>query len=54
MDMDDHNMFSLTDFEDCSHLNGRGAKKFFTALAQNLVKETNLRSIAAAKTSPTL
>lgn len=54
MDMDDHNMFSLTDFEDCSHLNGRGAKKFFTALAQNLVKETNLRSIAAAKASPTL
>lgn len=54
MDMDDHSMFSLTDFEDCSHLNGRGAKKFFTALAQNLVKETNLSSIAAAKSSSAL
>jgi hypothetical protein len=54
IDMDDHNMFSLTDFEDCSHLNCRGAKKFFTALAQNLVKETNLSSIAAAKSSAAL
>ncbi len=47
-------MFSLTDFEDCSHLNGRGAKKFFTALAQNLVKQTSLSSIAATKTSSAL
>ncbi|MBS2000628.1 MAG: SGNH/GDSL hydrolase family protein [Candidatus Obscuribacterales bacterium] len=51
MDMDDHSMFSLTDFEDCSHLNGRGAKKFFNALAQNLVKQTNFSAIAAAKSS---
>lgn len=49
IDMDDHSMFGLSDFEDCSHLNGRGAKKFFTALSNNLVKQTNLGSIAAAK-----
>jgi hypothetical protein len=54
MDMDDHNLFSLSDFEDCSHLNRRGAKKFFAALAQNLVKQTNLSSIAAAKSSTQL
>ncbi|HEY9676761.1 MAG TPA: SGNH/GDSL hydrolase family protein [Drouetiella sp.] len=54
LDMDDHGMFSLTDFEDCSHLNSRGAKKFFAALSQNLLKQTNLSSIAAAKTSKQL
>ncbi len=54
IDMDDHSMFSLSDFEDCSHLNSRGGKKFFTALAQNLIKKTNLSSIAATKTSSAL
>jgi hypothetical protein len=54
LDMDDHSMFSLSDFQDCSHLNGHGAKKFFAALAQNLVKQTNLSSIAAAKSATQL
>jgi hypothetical protein len=54
LDMDDHKLFSLSDFEDCSHLNSRGAKKFFAALAQDLVKQTNLSSIAVAKSSTQL
>ncbi|MBS1954437.1 MAG: SGNH/GDSL hydrolase family protein [Cyanobacteria bacterium SZAS-4] len=54
IDMDDHRLFSLTDFEDCSHLNSRGGKKFFSALAQNLIKKTDLSSIAATKTSSAL
>ena len=47
INMDNRGIFELNDFRDSSHLNSSGGKKFFTALAQELVKQNNLSSVAA-------
>ena len=53
-DMDRPNAYAISDFQDSTHLNREGGKKFFSALANNLLKESDLSAIAQTATRPAL
>lgn len=52
--MDSPNSYALSDYQDSTHLNGAGGRKFFSALANNLLKQRDFSSIAQSAARPAL